>query len=164
MHGALTQMMDHHEMASHHIGKAAGNVDTGEATQWTGERVGTAPVSNSGVQVPADGPMPGKAAGTYTQSEVDLMVKNAALEAELGALRKSPAGVRRGINFNPATELAATVGTDKQSVLLRGVNVDPSDADSVSKGTARMIGNMLSNPGMFGKNPSTDPTFNGAAG
>lgn len=164
MHGALTQMMDHHDMAAHHIGKAAGNVDTGEAASFTGSHVGSAPVSHSGVQVPADAPMPGKAAGTYTQEQVDLMVKNAALQAELDTLKKSPAGVRRGVTFDSRVETMKGVSEDKQTLLLKGVSADPSDPDSVSKATARMIGNMLANPTVFGKDPVTDPAFHGAAG
>jgi hypothetical protein len=163
MHGALTQMMDHHDMAAHHIGKASGNVDTGNAAEFTGSHIAGAPVEHTGHPTPSAAPMPGKAAGTYTQAEVDLMVKNAALEAELNALKKSPAGQRRGMAFDSRVELGATVGTDKQSTLLKGVSVDRDDPDSVSRGAAKMIGNMLANPGMFGR-PMNDPEFHGAAG
>lgn len=164
MHGALTQMMDHHDMADHHIGKAAGNVATGDANEWTGHRVDSAPVQHSGLPTPSAAPMPGKAAGTYTQAEVDLLVKNAALEAELTALKKSPAGQRRGVAFDTRVEqLGSSVATDKQSTLLKGVAVDRDDPDSVARGAAKMIGNMLSNPNMFGR-PMNDPEFHGAAG
>lgn len=103
-------------------------------------------------------------AKTYTQAEVDAMTKTAKLEAENEALRaqvsKTPAGTFKG-----RTIIAPTTGAegDDMSLLMKGVKVDQNDPQSVQDAAGRMIGNMISNPGKFGKSVF-DPTFRGQAG
>ena len=52
---------------------------------------------------------------------------------------------------------------DKKASLMEGIQFDPNDPDSAVRSGARMIGNMIRNPGKFGKS-IFDPSFKGAVG
>ena len=152
----LDQMRDHHDIASSYIGKVAGNVHDGQAKDWTTTRVNAVDPSSAKTAEP-------EVMKTFSKAEVDLMVKNAALEAQLLIMKSTPANARRGVAFDQHAALIAQTPSDKQTVLMNNVSVDRENPDSVTKGVARMIGNMIGRPDLFAKS-MTDPSFHGAAG
>jgi hypothetical protein len=111
------------------------------------------------VETPAGG-----GAKTFSQAEVDALVKSGRLEAEnevlKAALSKTPAG-----GFKARTVIAPVGGEgDDMSILMKGVegfNADDPDARRDTAG--KMIGNMIANSGRFGKSVF-DPGFRGQAG
>lgn len=168
MSGHLSAMEDHHDLAMHHLGKAAGTEQMGTES-WDGTSMPHAPVDTNGLEIPAAAPAPGKAAMSKEHHEELLAaaVKAAKLEGELEVLKRMPAGANRARTFDVGKAAGlpeGQEGTDKLQALLKGVNTGATDQDEVSRNAGRMIGNMLSNPNMFGRNPATDPNFRGAAG
>jgi phage head maturation protease len=113
--------------------------------------------------------------GMVPLGNVELMMKAAAAEAELAALRRMPmsaVGARRPLAFDPSAVMGGgTFGNgaggsqDLHKSLFDGVNVNAlngADEMAHTAASARVIGNMLTNTG-FAKSV-LDPSFKGSAG
>lgn len=167
MHGQLSAMADHHDLAAMAIDKAAGispdNVGSG-ASPW-----GPAPQAVQPKEAAATGVPEGYISKAHADEITELKVKAAAAEARADTLSRMPASINKARTFEigKAAEgmpSAGTAGKTPQELLLENVTVDMNDPDSRTKAAGRMIGNMIGNAGVFGKNPALDPTFRGGAG
>lgn len=164
------------DMTEFHIkkmGEALGPGDSGsgwEAPPGIKDLSQASMTEGSVPDYPADQPYSGK--GAFSQAQVDALVKSAGEAAywkgKAEALEKMPAGVGgRATAFDlrkAATGLGGNQPENETDLLLKGVDVRADDPDSVSRAAGKMIGNMLANPGVFGRNPITDPNFRGGAG
>ena len=190
-HGHATEAGDHMEMANVALGKAGGSEDTA-ANATAGDRAnGTVIGEYGGADVEgvdagtrtegtvpwysATDPYPGKAArtagdvppaGFFSKAQVDLMVENARLKAQVDGFAKTPVGVFKGRTAmsQPGAEVIGADGEGDLGTLMKGIDhVDQNDPSSVTAAAGRMIGNMLANSRKFGKSVF-DPSFRGGAG
>ncbi len=181
----MEEMHDHHDLAQHHMGKAAGaSGSTGGAADESsapGQNVGgeSGDVSQGHLtegSVPfydPTMPYPGKAAGAgYTKEIVDQLIaaerKAAAAEAKVDVYSKLPAGNPRAVRFgeiNKAFAPGSGAGDapDAVGALYKNVNMNPADPAQATDAAAQVIMNMHAHPQLFAKSV-TDPSFRGRAG
>ena len=174
---SMDAMGDHQDVAAMHIGKAGGVAD-GTAAAFTGSHVSYISQPNEGA-----GGMPAldgisdasskNATGSLTKEQheqiVAAEVKAAKAEGELEALRRLPAGARKGAVFDASQSISQSISgggaaPNAFELLTKGVNLGAETPDERKNGAAKMIANMIGNSEVFGKNPILDPNFRGLAG
>ncbi len=193
-HKAAQEAMDHHELAQFHLSKMGDAWGVGstsaELPENTGGGIaepGQAALTEGNVpDYSADEPYPGKAAAAFvaagyvSKGEVEAREKAARLEGELAgqkalseALGKMPAGGPRARLFavdKSAFNLGENADPAANPVekIMKGVNFDPADPDSVNNAAGKMIGNMIADTfnggSTFAKSPIFDNNFRGRAG
>ena len=162
---------DHMDIGSHNLGK----VTSGFAS-WSGEP-GDISAPSAGDEYDSTRPVFGRGAG-YSQDVVEQLVKAekekgealaraAAAEARAEAYKAMPAGPRKGFAFPVEKGFGGGAGDpggdDRLTSLMKGVNVDTEDPDSIAAGATKMLANMFASPGKFARSVM-DPSFHGQAG
>lgn len=173
-HNILAQhlkMADHHDMAHSHMMLCAGeHLGPGDSGDGWEAPSGTTDLPSNGH---TEGHVPGLNDGTgptkgASAELIKALTEAAYLKGKVEALEQMPAA--RGGAVPAMFDFGKMVGdgqngsTVDTSALLKGVNLGATDQGESARNAGRMIGNMLTNPGMFGKNPVTDPNFRGGAG
>jgi hypothetical protein len=173
---AMSNGGDHMEIGQHQLGKAA-------PQNWgEGPSDITAPVA--GDEYDGTRPVFGRAAasGGYSKEIVEQLLKAeqeksaalakaAAAEAVAEVYKSLPGGPKRAaIGSFSAVEKSFAAGAgggddrgDKLATLMKGVNVESDDPDSIAQGATQMLTNMFANSGKFARSVM-DPGFHGKAG
>lgn len=181
LHGVSSNVMkahDHGEFCQGHldlcVGEGLGPGDSGDG--WAGSHH----VDPKSVPAMTEGHVPGLNDGqgpaktvepTITKGEMEAREQAAFWKGQAEALGKLPAprGGAVPLTFDTTkfnTPSGSTpAGKTAGEMLLEGVDVrGAADETGAARAAGKMIGNMIANSSIFGRNPITDPNFRGAAG
>lgn len=184
-HQAFSEMADHHEMALHHLGKAAGETEGqhhdepevgGEMTSPGQHTEGHVPIDTAGEAYPGKFAkiLEDLTAKLVEQAEAIGLAKGEAKGSEklIEALSRMPAAGKARVFSVEKTPFAGATegeGSDKDtlSALLEGVSViDANDPDQRNAAVGKMLGNMyaktFAGDRRFAKS-ILDPNFRGQA-
>lgn len=166
---AGSEVDDHHELAAHHLEKAAmgsredgDGIGTNDPTRANGGTDGGGSVMDQSKltegSVPEYDPTKPYAGKSAMDNLLHKAQEAAYWRGKAEALERMPAGSSgpRPVNFDVTKSL--TPDQTVQQKLMEGVNLS-DDPDIRQKSAARLIGNMITQG--VGKNPIFDPSFRG---